>query len=105
MIKNFLIKKGDQLAFTITFTSATDATALALGVKEKYDDESYIISKSLGNGITKISSYKYQVVITSADTAALDPKNYVYDLRLTIGTAKTTPLSGKIMVKQTVFES
>lgn len=105
MIKNFLIKKGDQLAFTITFTSATTASALVMGVKEKYDDTSYVISKSLGNGITKLSDYKYQVVITSSDTAALAAKNYVYDLRLTIGTANTTPLSGKLMVKQTVFES
>ena len=31
-------------------------------------------------------------------------KNYVYDLRLKIGTEIKTPLSGKIIVKDTVFE-
>lgn len=104
MVKNFVIKKGDQIAFTITFTSATPATAMEFGVKKKYTDETYTIIKSLGDGITKLSDNKYQIIVPSSDTNKLDIENYVYDLRLKIGSVIKTPLSGKLMIKQTVFE-
>lgn len=104
MVKNFVIKKGDQLAFTITFTSATPATAMEFGVKKNYSDEIYTIIKSLDDGITKLSDNKYQVIVPSSDTNRLDIENYVFDLRLKIGGVIKTPLSGKLMVKQTVFE-
>lgn len=104
MIKNFLTKRGDQLAFTITFTSATPVTAMEFGVKKKYGDESYTILKYIGNGITKISDYKYQIIVPSEDMSKLDIANYVYDLRLKINNIIKTPLSGKIMIKETVFE-
>lgn len=104
MVKNFLLKRGDQLAFTITFTSATAVTAMEFGVKEKYSDESYIIIKYLGNGITKLSDTKYQISIPSAEMQRLGVKNYVYDLRIKVGSEVRTPLSGKLMIKDTVFE-
>lgn len=104
MIKNFLTKRGDQLAFTITFTSATPATAMEFGVKKKYSDEFYTIIKSLGNGITKLSDSKYQVIVSSEDMNKLDIATYVYDLRLKINSVVKTPLSGKLIIKDTVFE-
>ena len=104
MVKNFLLKRGDQLAFTITFTSATPVTAMEFGVKERYSSKEYVIIKSLGYGITKISDTKYQIVVPSEDMAKLEIKNYVYDLRMKIGTVIKTPLSGKLMIKETVFE-
>lgn len=104
MIKNFQLKRGDQLAFTITFTSATPATAMEFGVKKKYTDDVYTILKYLGNGITKLSDTKYQIMVPSSDTSKLDIFNYVFDLRIKINSEIKTPLSGKIMVKDTVFE-
>lgn len=104
MVKNFLVKRGDQLAFTITFTSATPVTAMEFGVKEKYSDDSYTIIKYLGNGITKQSDTKYLINIPSSDMAKLQIKNYVYDLRMKAGNIVRTPLSGKLMIKDTVFE-
>lgn len=104
MIKNFLTKRGDQLAFSITFTSATPVTAMEFGIKRKYSDEDYTILKSIGNGITQISNYKYQIIIPSSDMQKLEIATYVYDLRLKINEAIKTPLSGKLMVKETVFE-
>lgn len=104
MIKNFLIKRGDQLAFTITFTSATPVTAMEFGVKRNYDDPVYTILKYIGNGITKVNDYKYQIVIPSSDTEGLDIANYFYDLRLKVNTTVKTPLSGRLMIKETVFE-
>lgn len=104
MVKNFLLKRGDQLAFTITFTSATPATAMEFGVKKKYSDEVYTILKYLGNGITKLSDTKYQIVIPSDEMKNLSIENYVYDLRLKVNSVIKTPLSGKLMIKETVFE-
>lgn len=104
MIKNFLTKRGDQLAFTITFTSETPVTAMEFGVKRKYSDEEYTILKYIGNGITKISNYKYQIIIPSSEMAKLEIETYVYDLRLMVNSSIKTPLSGKLMIKETVFE-
>lgn len=105
MIKNFLIKRGDQLAFTVNFSSAMDITAMEFGVKERYSDTNYAIIKFIGNGITKISATKYQIIVPSADMQKLDIRNYVFDLRMKIGTVIKTPLSGKLMIKETVFEA
>lgn len=104
MVKNFLLKRGDQLAFTITFTSTTPVTAMEFGVKQKYSDDYYTIIKYLGNGISRQSDTKYLITIPSEDMAKLEIKNYVYDLRMKIGNIVRTPLSGKLMIKDTVFE-
>ena len=104
MVKNFLVKRGDQLAFTITFTSSTPVTAMEFGVKTKYSDDSYTIIKYLSHGITKLSDTKYLITIPSDDMAKLEIRNYVYDLRMKTGTVVRTPLSGKLMIKDTVFE-
>lgn len=104
MVKNFLLKRGDQLAFTITFTSATPITAMEFGVKERYSSSDYTIIKYLGNGITKLSDVKYQIIVPSEDMSKLEIRNYVYDLRMKVGTVIRTPLSGKLMIKETVFE-
>ena len=103
MIKNFNIKRGDQFSFTITFTNLTaDLTTMNFGVKKDYES-SLIISKSLNNGITKISAGKYQIILNPSETL-LDAGMYEFDLRFTIGAVVKTPLSGTINIMETVFE-
>lgn len=104
MVKNFQLKKGDQLAFTITFTASTPVSAMEFGVKKYYTDDTYTIIKYIGNGITKLSDTKYQISIPSSDMKKLGIFNYVYDLRIKAGSEVKTPLSGKLMIKDTVFE-
>lgn len=65
---------------------------------EKYLPDEY------AGGITKISDTKYQINIPSSDMQKLDAKNYVYDLRIKVNSEIKTPLSGKLMIKETVFE-
>lgn len=101
MIKNFIVKKGDQLSFTITFTSNLPITVVEWGVKKNYSDEVYTILKSLGDGITKLSDTKYSFTLTSSDTANLDYYNYPYDIWVKVGDNVKTPLSGKIFIKET----
>lgn len=103
MIKNFNVKRGDQFSFTITFTNLTaDLNTMNFGVKKDYESP-LIISKSLNNGITKIGSGKYQIILNPSETL-LDAGMYEFDLRFTIGSVVKTPLSGTINIMETVFE-
>lgn len=104
MVKNFLVKKGDQLSFTITFTSSLPIANIEWGIKKAYTDEVYTILKTLNNGISKVSDYVYQFTLTPAETTSLDYYNYPYDIRITVGNTVKTPLSGKLFIKETVFE-
>ena len=104
MLRIFNVKQGDQFSFTVTFTNLQeDLTTFVMGVKQDYDDAQMLITKSLNNGITKIDTGKYRVDFTPADTGALDPDNYVYDLRFTLGNTVFTPLSGYLNIEETVF--
>lgn len=105
MLRIFAIKQGDQFSFTVTFTNLQeDLTTFELGVKKEYTDTTMLIEKSLGDGITKIGTGKYRIDFTPAETKALDPDYYVYDLRMTLGSTVYTPLYGYLMIQETVFE-
>lgn len=105
MLRIFNVKQGDQFSFTITFKNLTeDLTTFTLGVKKDYTDTTMLITKSLGNGITKIGTGKYQINFTPAETGALNPDYYVYDLRMTLDSVVFTPLYGYLNIQETVFE-
>lgn len=103
MIKNFMPKKGDQISFIMTFTSDVQFDSVEMGIKKEYTDEDFVLLKTLGNGITKLDARRYQVIITSAETDALDFESYIYDIRVRSGSVVKTPLSGKVIVKESVF--
>ena len=103
MLNIFNVKQGDQFSFTITFKNLQeDLTTFVMGVKLDYSG-SMLITKSLGNGITKISTGKYRVDISSSETDSLAPNIYLYDLRLTLGQTVFTPLYGYLNIQETVF--
>ena len=105
MLRIFNVKQGDQFSFTVTFKNLTeDLTSFTLGVKLNYDDPNLLITKSLGNGITKVDTGKYQVDFLPSETGALEPNFYLYDLRLTLGSMVFTPLYGYLDIQETVFE-
>lgn len=105
MLRIFNVKQGDQFSFTVTFKNLQeDLTTFKLGVKREYQDEELLVEKSLGNGISKISTGKYRIDFTPAETQALTPNFYVYDLRMTLGSTVFTPLYGYINIQETVFE-
>ena len=105
MLRIFNVKRGDQFSFTITFTNLQeDFNTFVMGIKANYEDEQMLITKSLGNGITKIDTGKYRVDFTPEDTEVLEPNQYVYDLRFTLDDTVFTPLSGYLNIEETVFE-
>ena len=104
MLKVFSVKRGSTFSFIVTFKNLNqDVTTMNFGVKEEYSDQSMLINKSLGNGITKIETGKYKVDFSTTDILLLDAGMYVYDLRYTIGDTPSIPLSGYIVVNDSVF--
>ena len=104
MLRIFNVKRGDQFSFTVTFTNLQeDLTTFVLGIKKDYEDAEMLITKSLGNGITKLQTGKYRVDFTPTETGQLEHDQYVYDLRFTLGNTVFTPLSGYINIEETVF--
>jgi hypothetical protein len=105
MLRIFNVKQGDEFSFTVTFKNLQeDLTTFNMGVKREYTDETLLVNKSLGNGISKISNGKYRVDFSPEETQALTPDFYVYDLRFTLGSVVFTPLYGYLNIQETVFE-
>ena len=105
MLRIFNVKQGDEFSFTVTFKNLQeDLTTFNMGVKKEYTDETLLVNKSLGNGITKITTGKYRVDFSPVETQALTPDFYVYDLRFTLGSVVFTPLYGYLNIQETVFE-
>lgn len=103
MLRMFSIKRGDEFSFTVTFTNLQeDLTTFRMGVKKDYN-QTMLIEKSLGHGISKVSTGQYRIDFTPAETEALQPDLYIYDLRMTIDTMVYTPLYGYLMIEETVF--
>lgn len=104
MLKVFNVKKGDTFSFTITFKNLqVDLTTARFGVKKDYEDTTFIIDKSLGHGIEKVSTGKYRVDFSASESANLDPDQYVFDFRFTISSIVGTPLSGYLIIEESVF--
>ena len=105
MLRIFNIKKGDQFSFTVTFKNLTeDLTTFTFGLKLNYSDSTMLLTKTLGNGITKLETGKYQIDLLPSETDALNPNFYVYDLRMTLGSVVFTPLYGYLDIQETVFD-
>lgn len=105
MLRIFDIKQGDDFSFTVTFKNLTDdLTTFSFGVKTDYQSPTMLITKTLGNGITKIATGKYKIDLSSTETGGLSPSLYVYDLRFTLESVVYTPLYGYLNIQETVFE-
>lgn len=103
MLKVFQVKRGSQFSFIVTFKNLDqDVAFMDFGIKADYD-KPMLIDKSLGDGITKIQTGQYKVDFSTSDITSLSAGMYVYDLRYTIGTTPNIPLSGYIVVSDSVF--
>ena len=104
MLRVFSVKKGDTFCFTVTFKNlSVDLDTFVFGVKTSYSDVDYVIEKSLGHGIEKVATGKYRIDFSATESDDLTPDQYIYDLRFTIGDVVSTPLSGYLIVEESVF--
>ena len=105
MLKVFQVKRGATFSFIVTFKNLNqDVASMTFGLKEDYD-KTMLIEKTLGDGITKIDDYKYKVDFSYTDIIGLEAGMYVYDLRYTIGDTPAIPLSGYVIVNDSVFNN
>lgn len=103
MLKVFQVKRGATFSFIVTFKNLNqDVSSMTFGLKEDYDKE-MLVEKTLGDGITQIDTNKYKVDFSYTDIMDLEAGMYVYDLRYTIGTTPAIPLSGYVIVNDSVF--
>lgn len=103
MLKVFTVKRGSTFSFIVTFKNLNqDVTTMDFGIKEDYGLP-MLIEKSISDGITKIETGKYKVDFSTTDILSLDAGMYIYDLRYTIGDTPSIPLSGYIVVNDSVF--
>ena len=105
MLKVFQVKRGATFSFIVTFKNLNqDVVTMTFGLKEDYDKD-MLIEKTLGDGITKIDDNKYKVDFSYTDIITLEAGMYVYDLRYTIGDTPAIPLSGYVIVQDSVFNN
>lgn len=105
MLKVFQAKRGATFSFIVTFKNLDqDVATMTFGLKEDYD-KAILIEKTLGDGITKIETGKYKVDFSYTDIIGLEADMYVYDLRYTIGDTPAIPLSGYVIVNDSVFNN
>ena len=105
MLKVFQVKRGATFSFIVTFKNLNqDVSSMTFGLKEDYD-KSMLIEKTLGDGITKIETGKYKVDFSYTDIIGLEAGMYVYDLRYIIGDTPSIPLSGYVIVQDSVFNN
>lgn len=105
MLKVFQVKRGATFSFIVTFKNLDqDVSSMTFGLKEDYEFP-MLIEKTLGDGITKIDGNKYKVDFSYTDIIDLEAGMYVYDLRYTIGDTPNIPLSGYIVVNDSVFNN
>ena len=105
MLKVFQVKRGATFSFIVTFKNLNqDVASMTFGLKEDYD-KTMLIEKTLGDGITKIDDNKYKIDFSYTDIIELEAGMYVYDLRYTIGDTPSIPLSGYVIVNDSVFNN
>lgn len=105
MLKVFQVKRGATFSFIVTFKNLNqDVSSMTFGLKEDYEFP-MLIEKTLGDGITKIDDNKYKVDFSYTDIIDLEAGMYVYDLRYTIGDSPSIPLSGYVIVNDSVFNN
>ncbi len=103
--------KGDTYALAVKMKNiSSDLSTAVFTVKENADD-SPLIQKTLGAGVSKIDdrSYKnektYKIQIQSEDTVSLEPLvQYLYDFRIKMGNVVQTLLSGVFVVQHNISQ-
>lgn len=103
---NLSMVRGDTTRIGVTLNNAETAPdEIIFSVKESKDRRTYVIQKSLGNGIehdTSATGLRYIIEIEPADTSALRGGRYCYDIEVHINGDVITPAMGGLMMTEDV---
>lgn len=101
---NIILTRGDtySLDFDVSNLTSTDLTEAYMTCKEKNNPSgTALFCKKLNSGITKITSGKYKVSLTRADTINLEiEEKYMYDIEIKYGNEIKTIVSGTLKLMQ-----
>lgn len=103
---NITIFKGDTLSFGVEIEGLGDQTleTAFFTIKAEKTDTTYLIQKSLGDGIEQVEGNAYRIRVAPAETNSLEPNNYFYDLEIGLNSDIFTVLNGKLTVYQDITE-
>ena len=105
--------RGDTLSFgfQVTGLEGTEPDAIYFSCKENLEDDTYIFSISLGDGIEKRSydqttdTLTYGVRVAPELTEGVDFGKYFYDLQIDVNDDVITLMKGKFSIEWEVKES
>lgn len=105
MHKNYVIKKGDEFTFNVTFKNLnTSPDNIMFGLKDDFNKPNYDFYISLQDGTILVNGNTYSIKIPASVTEALPFENYNFDLRFKVGETIKTPFYGRITLTPSVFD-
>lgn len=104
--ENITMVRGDTLSFGLEIDglNGVDLDSAFMTCKEVPTANTFIFQKTLGDGITKVSSGKYVVRVAPEDTADALAGMYWYDCRIGVGEDVFTIMRGVLELLQNVSE-
>lgn len=94
--------RGDTLSFGLEFSGLDKDLDSAFFTVKENPDERIVFEKRLGSGITKAEENQYVVRVAPEDTKALEPKNYHFDLEITVNGDVFTIMKGILELEHDV---
>lgn len=95
--------RGDTFAFSVKLPLDAEVESMFFSVKKHAMNSSYILQKSLGNGIVDDTDENdetkwFTVTVAPEDTNDLELGDYYYDLQVKIDGDVLTPIEGLFKV-------
>ena len=113
IMRDISMVRGDTLSFgfQITGLNGAEPDAISFSCKENLEDETYIFSISLGEGIERRSydqatdTLTYGVRVAPELTADVELGKYFYDLQIGINDDVLTLVKGKLSIEWEVSDN
>ena len=102
---NLEIVRGDTFAFGMELTDeggnaiTDDLTSAYFTCRQSAEGE-IVFQKTLGDGISKVSTGKYRVRVAPSDTATILAGRYFYDCQINLNSDCFTILKGILDIQQ-----
>lgn len=99
MDNNITMVRGDTASFGVKFKDHPEISLSSASLVVRTDfNGSALVTKTLGNGVSKVGSGEYTVRIAPSDTVNLEEGTYVYDFKIGVNGDLFTLLRGLFIV-------
>ena len=94
--------RGDTLSFGLEFEGLNRELDTACFTVKEHADDRILFQRKLGQGITTNNGTQYIVRISPENTENIEPKQYHFDLEITVGNDVFTIMKGILDVESDV---